>query len=399
MKIKKYVAKDFKTAVESAKSEMGRDAIILHTQKIKKSGILGFFSSPRVEVTVAADENLKVKLDQARANPSEKDNNDFSAINDSNSLFSTKTVKRNVNEADLIVQMQKMNSLMADIKARIYEVEVIKGLPEQVKNLYQILINNNVEQGIALNVVGNVASRLSHNAFSDDTWVRNVCLHTLQEYIYQIEPIKIVSERKGMVVFMVGPTGVGKTTTIAKLAANFTFLENKQVALITLDTYRVSAAEQLKTFADIIGIPISIVFTPADLLLAIKQYKDKDIIFVDTAGRSPYDTNQMQELQEYVYKARPDETILVLSVTTDSNDLINIYHRFQGITIDKLIFTKLDETQKYGSILNALYVIKKPLAYLTIGQNVPDDIEIPDSLHLAQMFLRRRDETYVRSGR
>ncbi len=180
---------------------------------------------------------------------------------------------------------------------------------------------------------------------------------------------------------------MGKTTTIAKLAANLTFLEGKDVALITLDTYRVSAAEQLRTFAEIIGIPISVVFTPEDLVLAIEQHRQKDIIFVDTAGRSPYNAEQMQELQEFINAGRPDETILVLSVTTDSNDLINIYQRFQTIGVDKIIFTKLDEACNYGAILNALHEIKKPLAYFTTGQSVPDDIEIPDSLRLAQMLL------------
>lgn len=187
---------------------------------------------------------------------------------------------------------------------------------------------------------------------------------------------------------MVGPTGVGKTTTIAKLAANMSFLEGKEVALITLDTYRVSAAQQLRTFADIIGIPISVVFNPQDLGEAIKQYQKKDIIFVDTAGRSPYKDEHMGELQDFIEAANPDETILVLSVTTDSRDLINIYQQFNLIGVDKIIFTKLDESCNYGRILNTIYHIRKPIAYLTTGQNVPDDIEVPDTLELARTLLR-----------
>jgi len=124
-------------------------------------------------------------------------------------------------------------------------------------------------------------------------------------------------------------------------------------------------------------------------MLALEQYRERDLIFVDTAGRSPYNSEQMEELREFVNIARPDETILVMSVTTDNNDLIKIYQRFQSIGVDKLIFTKLDETYNYGSILNALYEIKKPIAYFTTGQNVPDDIEVPDALRLAQRLLRR----------
>jgi len=391
VKIKKYVARDFKTAIQRAKEEMGRDAIILHTRQVKKGGILGLLYPPRVEVTVVVDDKLQVNTDRLRAEntfalpatikPEIAANIDvISAINNN----------ENSSREDAVLQeIQKMKNLMTDIKSRMYDVEVIKGMPEQVQNFYETLINNNVERDIALRVVNSVATRLPKDGIGDDTWARDVCLHTLQEVIQQVQPIQVKAERKGMIVFLVGPTGVGKTTTIAKLAANLTFLDSKSVALITLDTYRVSAAEQLRTFAEIIGIPISVVFTPTDLMLAIEQYREKDLIFVDTAGRSPYNSEQMEELREFVNIARPDETILVMSVTTDNNDLIKIYQRFQSIGVDKLIFTKLDEAYNYGSILNALYEIKKPIAYFTTGQNVPDDIEVPDALRLAQRLLRR----------
>jgi len=393
VKIKKYVAKDFKTAIQRAKEEMGRDAIILHTRQIKKGGILGLLYPPRVEITVVVDDNLQVNTDRARTNmplpPAAAKTESAAVTENPYGSLAASSGENTGREDEVLLELQKMKNLMTDIKSRMYEVEVIKGMPEQVQHFYETLVHNNVDRDIALNVVNHVASRLPKDGFSDGSWARDVCLHTLQESIHQIKPIKLSPERKGMIVFLVGPTGVGKTTTIAKLAANLTFAEGKNVALITLDTYRVSAAEQLRTFAEIIGIPISVVFTPEDLLLAVEQYRQKDIIFVDTAGRSPYNAEQMQELQEFTNAARPDETILVLSVTTDSNDLINIYKRFQNIGVDKIIFTKLDETCNYGPILNALHEIKKPLAYFTTGQNVPDDIEIPDSLRLAQMLLRR----------
>lgn len=394
MKIKKYVARDFKTAIQRAKEEMGRDAIILHTRQVKKGGILGLLYPPRVEITVVVDDKLQVNTDRHRPEsiPAESVvvKPEISATVDTVNPPSAVNSSDNSSREDaVLLEINKMRNLITDIKSHMYKVEVIKGMPEQVQQFYETLINNNVNEDIALKVVEGVAARLPKDDISDQAWTRDVCLHTLQELIQQVQPIQVRSERKGMVVFLVGPTGVGKTTTIAKLAANLTFLDNKNVALITLDTYRVSAAEQLRTFAEIIGIPISVVFTPTDMMLAIEQYRDKDVIFVDTAGRSPYNSQQMEELQEFIDIARPDETILVMSVTTDNNDLINIYQRFQTIGIDKLIFTKLDETCNYGSILNTLCEIKKPIAYFTTGQNVPDDIEVPDSLRLAQMLLRR----------
>jgi flagellar biosynthesis protein FlhF len=394
MKIKKYVAKDFKTAIQRAQEEMGRDAIILHTRQIKKGGILGLFYPPKVEITVVVDDNLMVNTDRIRdgsipGGPAISQPEISATINDTSSPPANNSEENSVKQDEVLLELQKMKDLMTDIKTRMYEVEVIKGMPEQIQQLYATLISNNVDQDIALNVVSHVATRLPQDNCTDVAWARDVCIRTLQESIQQIQPIKLGSEQKGRIVFLVGPTGVGKTTTIAKLAANLTFLEAKNVALITLDTYRVSAAEQLRTFAEIIGIPISVVFTPADLMQAIEQYRDRDIIFVDTAGRSPYNVEQMEELQEFVSIARPDETILVLSITTDSNDLINIYQRFETIGIDKLILTKLDETYNYGAILNILHEINKPVAYFTTGQNVPDDIEVPDSLRLARMLLRR----------
>ncbi len=394
MKIKKYVARDFKTAIQRAKEEMGRDAIILHTRQIKKGGILGLLYPPRVEITVVVDDNLHVNTDIRRlesvpgktAAAKLEISASSDTINPASTINSRETSSR---EDEVLLEIQKMKNLMSDIKSRIYEVEVIKGMPEEVQQFYKSLIINNVDRDIALKVVNSVASRLPKDGISDDVWARDVCLHTLQEVIQQAQPIQVKPEGKGMIVFMVGPTGVGKTTTIAKLAANLTFLDSKSVALITLDTYRVSAAEQLRTFAEIIGIPISVVFTPADMMLAIEQYRESDLIFVDTAGRSPYNSEQMEELREFIDIARPDETILVMSVNTNNNDLINIYQSFQSIGVDKLIFTKLDETCSYGTILNVLHETKKPIAYFTTGQNVPDDIEVPDSLRLAQMLLRR----------
>jgi len=391
VKIKKYVARDFKTAIQRAKEEMGRDAIILHTRQVKKGGILGLLYPPRVEITVVVDDKLQVNTDRLRAGntfgvPAAVKPEIAASIDTISAINSSENPSR---EDAVLQEIQKMKNLMTDIKSRMYEVEVIKGMPEQVQQFYETLINNNVDRDIALKVVNSVATRLPKDGISDDAWARDVCLHTLQEVIQQVQPIQVKAERKGMIVFLVGPTGVGKTTTIAKLAANLTFLDSKSVALITLDTYRVSAAEQLRTFAEIIGIPISVVFTPADMMLAIEQYRESDLIFVDTAGRSPYNSEQMEELREFIDIARPDETILVMSVNTNNNDLINIYQSFQSIGVDKLIFTKLDETCSYGTILNVLHETKKPIAYFTTGQNVPDDIEVPDSLRLAQMLLRR----------
>ncbi len=377
MKIKKYVARDFRTAIRKAKEEMGRDAIILQTRQIRRSGLLGWIYPPQVEVTVALDDTLQVQTDRnrPRETPAKAQNN-----ND--------PVAATADGQVLVQELQKMNGLIGDLRSRLNEIDAMQGLSPEVQQFYDILVHNHVNRQIALNIVNNVASRLPRDGTTDAAWAWDVCLHTLQQYLSEARPIKIDRERKGAVVFLVGPTGVGKTTTIAKLAANMSFVDHKEVALITLDTYRISAAEQLRTFAEIIGIPITVVFDPADLPEAINKYKNRDVIFVDTAGRSPYNGNQMDELREYIDIGCPDEILLVLSITTDSTALVQIYRQFEKIGVDKLIFTKLDETFHYGPILNIAYEVRKPIAYITTGQNVPDDIEVPDTLKLARMILK-----------
>lgn len=385
MKIKKYVAKDYQTALKQAKEEMGRDAIILQSRQVKRRGLLSFFYAPLVEITVAADNTLQVHTDRLRkppaASPEIKTDPLLKTILTDASLASR--------DDELLSELQNMKGLIEEIKSSMYELELIGGLPEQLQALYEILVNNHVDREIALTIVSTLSSRLSESGLDGFSQARELCLQALQEYFYEVQPIEVAPDKKGTVVFIVGPTGVGKTTTIAKLAANMAFMEGKDVALVTLDTYRISAAEQLRTFAEIIGIPISVVFDNTDLGIAIEEFKEKDLIFVDTAGRSPNNPGQIEELRGFIDTAHPDETILVLSVTTDSSDLLHIYQQFEKVGIDKVIFTKLDETYHYGTILNTIYEIKKPIAYFTTGQNVPDDIEVPDSNKMARLLLRR----------
>lgn len=380
MKIKKYVARDFQSALQLAKQEMGPDAIILQTRQVKPRGFRGWFSPPQVEITVAVDDTLQVNTDKARQSTAKPAEPEGAAAKPAVMVTDPGA------ELGLMQEMQKMKAMMSDIQARMFEVDLLKGMAEPVRYFYEILLHNNVDKSIAQEIAASVEARLPESG--DDRWARDVCLRTLQEYVQDISPIQLETGRHGHLVFVVGPTGVGKTTTIAKLAANMTFLENKRVALVTLDTYRISAAEQLRTFADIIGIPISVAFTPLDLQAALEEFKQHDIIFVDTAGRSPNNREHMAELHQFVELGHPDEIILVLSVTTDSKDLINVYRQFSIIPVNKVIFTKLDETYRYGQIINVLNEIKRPLAYFTTGQNVPDDIEVPDSLNIAAMLLR-----------
>ena len=189
-------------------------------------------------------------------------------------------------------------------------------------------------------------------------------------------------------VALIGATGVGKTTTLAKIAARFVLEKGVKAALITADTYRISAVEQLKTYSDIIGLPLEIVYTPQELKVALHKHRDKDLLLIDTAGRSQHNEYQMKELQEFLAVDKRIEKHLVMSATTKSRDAADILEKFSVCNPDRVIFTKTDETSSVGLILNLLRDKEIALSYLTNGQSVPDDIIPATPAQLAELLLR-----------
>jgi flagellar biosynthesis protein FlhF len=199
-------------------------------------------------------------------------------------------------------------------------------------------------------------------------------------------PIRPTAGRRHLVA-LVGPTGVGKTTTIAKLAANFRLREKRRVGLITVDTYRIAAVEQLRTYADIIDLPMEIVATPREMHQAVARMADLDLILMDTAGRSPRDEVQIQELKSLLAEAAPNEVHLVLSSVASAKSLAKTAEQLSSVGTTALLLTKLDEAASLGSLLPLVRSCRLPLSYLTNGQNVPDDIAAADGARLARMIL------------
>jgi flagellar biosynthesis protein FlhF len=191
------------------------------------------------------------------------------------------------------------------------------------------------------------------------------------------------------VLAFVGPTGVGKTTTLAKLAARFSLMERKKVTMVTADTYRIAATEQLKTYGRIMGIPVEVCGSAEEITDILNRHKNMDLILLDTAGRSPSNENQLDELKKFIVKSQPDEIHLVLSATTKYFDMIKIIERFGlAVPINRMIFTKLDETRYYGAFLNLMNNFQIPLSYCSLGQNVPDDLEVPDAKTLSDRIVK-----------
>ena len=199
-----------------------------------------------------------------------------------------------------------------------------------------------------------------------------------------------VTPGKRRIVALVGATGVGKTTTLAKLAAQFAVRERLQVGLITTDTYRIAAPEQLRVYANIIGLPMQIVQGPGEMNAALREFSGFDLVLVDTAGGSQFNQEQVSELKRLLDAASPHETLLLLSANTQLEDLRNVVANFRCLMPSSLVFTKLDETRRYGALYSLLVEARLPLSYLSVGQNVPDDITVAQPRTVADLIMEGR---------
>jgi flagellar biosynthesis protein FlhF len=365
VKVKVFTANNMQEAMAQVKNELGREAVILHTRRYRKGGFLGFFGQDMVEVMAA------LETPKPAASPKKE-------------MAQTAAILRQ-NDEDA-----KITSLQMEVAGMRKMVEqLITKMPRQEKTaapLYQLLINNDIDAAIAENLTQGLPDDEAHLPGGPDM-AKKLLVDRINNHLQRVEGITLSPNGCKTVAF-IGPTGVGKTTTIAKLAANFALNKGHKVALVTTDTYRISAVEQLKTYAEIIDIPIEVVYTPDELKAAIFRHRDKQLVLLDTAGRSPKNQYQLAELQALLAVDPYIETHLVLSTSTKYADALEIVNRFSVCSPQKFLFTKLDEAANLGTVLNLLYHFPATLSYITTGQNVPDDIELANPAKLANLILR-----------
>ena len=226
----------------------------------------------------------------------------------------------------------------------------------------------------------------------DRNTIKKILNFSLVEVLGNPHPIEVDESQK--IVFFVGPTGVGKTTTLAKVAASFVLKDEYKIGLITSDTYRIAAVEQLKTYSDILQLPLEIAYDKTDMEKAIYNFKDKDIIFIDTAGRNHNDIEQIQELKHTIDTTKVKDIFLLINANIDWNVLNTLISKYNFLDNYRLIITKIDEAENYGNIFNIRYITNKELSYLTTGQNVPDDIQIIDVDHIADKLIEEKDNEW-----
>ena len=333
--------------------------------------------APRVLTTETIEEatqaNVAAKEDE-EVNPN--------GVNDVQSVVQPVMIASNPEDAEKI---QKLEAELAQMKTLLTQV-MSKDQPQDEVSLQEALRRQEVDEDILKDMAAKTAAG-DMLMDSLDKRAPEVVAGYLEGKMNFAEGIKL-NKHGVRIVALIGATGVGKTTTLAKIAARFVLEKNIRAALITADTYRISAVEQLKTYSDILGLPIEIVYSPEALQQAIEKHSDKQLILIDTAGRSQYNEFQMKELMGLLKANKDIEKHLVLSSTTKHRDAEEILNRFMPCEPERVIFTKTDETSSLGLIMNLLYKKKIALSYVTNGQSVPDDITPASYPKLVEMLLR-----------
>ena len=412
MKIKKFTAATEQAAIEMVKEELGLDALIINIKRIQPGGLFAFFKKPSVEVMAAYDDKTVVATSAAVGLDS-KEAKDFKEAvtqvqkTEPGLVQKFESTKKDVQIAaqeEKIQMLQDMLLATSDMLSKAqsnlsvgrHNVESPEDRIYQ-NNLLQIFYNTLVDNQVNKDFAREILDELDKKELVeklDINFVVKIVYNSIVNIIGAPSALKATHSKGNPQIFaFVGPTGVGKTTTIAKLTADLSLNRNMDVGLITADTYRIAAIEQLKTYGDILGIDVAVAYKPEELAEHIEAMKDNcDIILIDTAGRSHKDDSNMKELSEFINSMDTIEKFLVLSLTTKFDDMLDIVDKYTKICDFRIIFTKLDETNKMGNIANISHRTGKKLSYITFGQNVPDDIKTIAPNEVAMRLLGLGEE-------
>lgn len=422
MIIKKYIGKTEEEAIALAKAELGDNVTIMNTKEVVPRGLYKFFRKPSVEVTAAVDENIKESPAEPVKEEKKEDIPDFSKLQQvlNEKQFSpapdSKTAQKEAERERMLKNSQIIEEELTeqqngkdsgnDIEQKLntlqdlLEKQMTMGREEEKEEkeravdknqayldlIRKQLIDNEVEESYVEQILEEIEGTLKNNSTLD-----NILASVYQKIVLKIGSPHLIDlkTKRTRYIFFIGPTGVGKTTTIAKIASVMKLAKKSKVALITSDTYRIAAVEQLKIYSNILGIPLKVVYAAEEMEKVREELRGFDLVLVDTAGRSHNNQEQKEDLNN-ILKTVPDsdkEIFLVLSATTKYKDLVKIANTYSEICKYNLIFTKLDETDTIGNIFNMHILTGAPLSYTTCGQNVPNDIGKIDAQKIAKQLL------------
>jgi len=364
-------------ALRKAQEECGEDAIVISTKKISSKGKN---SKNMYEILVALEDEEEAALVKQRIQM--------------NSTSDDKKIDAQFYDfRSEILQMQeeikKVQKSLWEPKSKLYDLVI----PAEFIDIYALFEKNEFDEEMMYTILKKTIHQLPLNMKSNEEKINNFFRLILRRII----PIKYevpARPHQRKVMMLVGPTGVGKTTTIAKLAARYAYKMgiDYKVGIITLDSFRVGAVEQLKAYTNIMRIPLEVVKKSDDIVEALLRLQNCHYILIDTAGSSQYDVDKIEIINKYQNKLKDIniEKLLVLPANIKRTDLLEVYDNYSILGINNLIFTKLDETKSFGNIISFSYKVKKSICYLSIGQNVPDDLICADENYLIDCFMNLR---------
>lgn len=410
LKYKTYIAPTLQRAILQMTIDLGREALLVSHRNVSKGGIFGVFGKRMVEVTAALPIETKAKqekklippvaqqilqptpqypVQERGESPPVTSYHPVTELRESVPIL-TKEAQPAFSEG--VGMMTMIQRELAEIKEKMQAISEEKGsvyrrFPGKCSQLYLRLIENEVEKELAESIIKRIVVETPPNLLEDEPFVESRVIKYIATMI-KTNGLMQAGKDGPNIISLIGPTGVGKTTTLAKIATEYAFEKHKKVAVITVDTYRIAAAEQLKTYTEILGIPLCVVYFPSEFKKAIDQYASSDIILIDTAGRSQRNSMQMAELKAFLDCAGYSmENLLLLSATTKYRELLDIVESFSRLNFQRIVFTKIDEAVTFGPILSLSHKIPHPILYLTTGQNVPEDIELADKDKIARMVI------------
>jgi flagellar biosynthesis protein FlhF len=393
MKIKKFTGISLKEATELMKTELGESAIILNTKNIVEEET----GNTLYEITAAIDEEPIITNNNSNKAVIPELNTlenlrriaeKFQNIRDNN--LDNSKAEKGIEIIDLKSDIDSVKDTLVEIADRL-KYDKIPELPAKLKQYYDILISNEIEDKFAREIVFNVYENISLKDTNDDNYIRNLLIKEISDKIVLAPNLKI-SKNTSKVIAFIGPTGVGKTTTLCKIAAICKFFNHYNIAIVSIDTYRLAAIDQLKTFTDIANISLDIAYDSTELKNMIEKHRDKDIIFIDTVGRSPNNQDHLSELKRLLESISADEVHLIISANTSLSSMKEIVKNFGILMPNRLIFSKVDEAINFGNIINLINFSHLPISYLTTGQVIPDDIEVADKNKLAGLVIKSKNK-------
>lgn len=402
MQVETFTASNMQDAMMEVKRVLGSDAVILSTRMVKQRH--GWLRRRREVVEVMAGRGVNIARPRAEKPVLKSVPNGARDEYRANSKVAQPAQQKADGTGKALMQQPGVQTAMiGSLAGEIGELKQVvtklvtevrtrtsPQVPEELAASYQQLIEAEVSDELATDIMRQIQQASRPENLANPSWVREKIVEHLEKLIPLSGPIERKKKTGPHVVALIGPTGVGKTTTVAKLAANLMLREHKSVGLITLDTYRIAAIDQLRKYAELIGVHLSVVSTPDEIAAAVQSYSDCDYVLIDTAGRSPNDTLKLNELGQFLEQAKPDEVHLVLSTTCGAKSAELALSKFKGVRVDKVIFTKLDETAQVGVVLQIVRKLNVGLSYVTTGQDVPDDIEVGDTRRLARLIVGQR---------